>query len=299
MFREQVEILGDALLVRAPAKINLSLLIAGKRDDGFHEIETLMAKINLFDEILIEQGQKAGIELLCSGPHWAPEGEDNLVHRACRLLLESCGVQANIKVTLTKNIPAGSGLGSASSDAAAALMGLNRFLQLGLDQDSLSRLSTVLGSDVTFFLDGPLALCTGRGERISKLDEPVDFVALVVLPNVSVSTKEVYANYTHDSAVFRKLRAEIKALIDKNRIDLVWKMCANMLEESCFALYKELAELRRTIESSGIGPVCLSGSGSAMFTIIENGNKSKASRQKHKLEGIIGCKSVIVSSNRW
>ncbi|MHC4333001.1 MAG: 4-(cytidine 5'-diphospho)-2-C-methyl-D-erythritol kinase, partial [Planctomycetota bacterium] len=238
--QEQFQAVGQ-LLVRAPAKINLSLLIAGKRDDGFHEIETLMAKINLFDEILIEQGQKAGIELLCKGPHWAPEGEDNLVHRACRLLLESCGVQADIKVTLTKNIPAGSGLGSASSDAAAALIGLNRFLQLGTDQDCLNKLAAILGSDVAFFLNGPLALCTGRGERITKLDEPLDFVALVVLPNVSVSTKEVYANYTHDSAVFRKLQAEIKVLIDKNRIDLVWKMCANMLEESCFALYKELA----------------------------------------------------------
>ena len=297
--QEQFQVVGQGLLVRAPAKINLSLLIAGKRDDGFHEIETLMAKINLFDEILIEQGQKAGIELLCSGPHWAPEGEDNLVHRACRLLLESCGVQANIKVTLTKNVPAGSGLGSASSDAAATLMGLNRFLQLGLDQDSLSRLSTVLGSDVAFFLNGPLAFCTGRGEKIRELSQFFEFLALLVLPNVSVSTKKVYANHRHDQAVFEKLNAEIAGLIGKNRIDLVWKMCANMLEESCFALYKELAELRRTIEWSGMGPVCLSGSGSAMFTIIENGDKSKASRQKHELEGIIGCKSVIVSSNRW
>ncbi|HUT28553.1 MAG TPA: 4-(cytidine 5'-diphospho)-2-C-methyl-D-erythritol kinase [Sedimentisphaerales bacterium] len=297
--QEQFQVVGQGLLVRAPAKINLSLLVAGKRDDGFHEIETVMAKIDLFDEILIEQGGKEGIELVCGGPHWAPPAEENLVHQACKLLLESCGVQADIKVTLTKNIPAGSGLGSASSDAAAALMGVNRFLKLDLDVDSLSKLAATLGSDVAFFLNGPLAFCTGRGEKIRELSQFFKFAALLVLPDVSVSTKKVYGNYRHDQAVFEKLSAEIAGLIGKNRIDLVWKMCANMLEESCFALYKELAELRRTIESLGIGPVCLSGSGSAMFTIIENGDKSRTSREKHKLEGIIGCKSVIVSSNRW
>ena len=286
-------------MVRAPAKINLSLLVAGMRDDGFHEIETLMAKVTLFDEVLIEQGAKEGIELVCRGPCWAPLAQENLVHRACKLLLERSGVRANIKVTLTKNIPAGSGLGSASSDAAAALMGVNSFLKLDLDQGSLRKFAALLGSDTVFFLNGPLALCTGRGERIRRLDQIFDFLAVLVLPDVNISTKKVYENYRHEPAVFRRLRAEIKVLIEKNRIDLVRKMCANMLERTCFALYKDLAELKRTIESSGIGPVCLSGSGSAMFSIIENGDNSEASRQKHKLEEIIGCKSVIVSNNRW
>ncbi len=94
--KEQFETLGDGLLVRAPAKINLSLLVAGKRQDGFHELETIMAKVNWYDEILIEPGQKAGIELLCQGPHWAPTGEENLVYRAAKLLLECCGLISDI-----------------------------------------------------------------------------------------------------------------------------------------------------------------------------------------------------------
>jgi 4-diphosphocytidyl-2-C-methyl-D-erythritol kinase len=192
--KNQFETLGDGLLVRAPAKINLSLLIAGKRPDGFHELETIMAKVNFYDQILIEQGKKTGIELICTGPEWAPEGEENLVHKAAKMLLESCGQGADIKITLTKNIPAGSGLGSASSDAAATLLGLNKYLDLQVPDAELAKLAAQLGSDVAFFLDGPLAFCTGKGEKIKKLDENFNFLALLILPDVSTPTKEVYAN---------------------------------------------------------------------------------------------------------
>ena len=297
--KEQLETIGDGLLVRAPAKINLSLLIAGQRADGFHELETIMAKVNFYDEILIEKSQKAGIELLCKGPHWAPQGEENLVYQAAELLLRSCGQLADIKITLTKNIPAGSGLGSASSDAAATLIGLNKFLQLVAKPQQLSEMAAQLGSDVAFFLGGPLAFCTGKGEKIKKLDEDFNFSAILFLPDVNVSTKEVYANYKHDSAVYEKLGARINSYIRKNKIDLAAKMCANMLQTSCFSLHKELAELRARVESSGLAPLCLSGSGSTMFCIVDNGDKKTAERNIRKLEGKIGCKSIIVSNNRW
>ena len=297
--KEQITTVSNGLLVRAPAKINLSLLIAGKRPDGFHEIETVMAKVNFFDEILIQQGQKAGIELICKGSHWAPQGKENLVYRACEMLLGSCGQQANIKITLTKNIPAGTGLGSASSDATATLMGVNEFLKLALDKTSLTKLAGWLGSDAAFFLDGPLAFCTGKGEKIKKLNEKFDFLALIILPDVSVSTKKVYANYKHDSAIYKKLSARINSFLEKNRIDLVSKMCTNMLQTSCFSLYKGLAELKVKIESLGVAPCCLSGSGSATFCIMDSCNEETAKEHQLKLEEKVGCKSVIVSNNRW
>ncbi|MHC4500955.1 MAG: 4-(cytidine 5'-diphospho)-2-C-methyl-D-erythritol kinase [Planctomycetota bacterium] len=297
--KEQITTVGDGILIRAPAKINLSLLIAGKRPDGFHEIETVMAKVNLYDEILIEPGRKAGIELTCTGPYWAPQGGDNLIYQACELLLESCRSQADIKIRLTKNTPAGSGLGSASSDAAAALVGVNKLLQFSLPREKLTELAARLGSDIPFFLGGPLAFCTGRGEKIKKLDENFDFLALLILPDVSVCTKEVYAHYRHDSALHEKLSVQIDSHIQKNRIDLVWEMCANMLQKSCLSLYEELAELKAKIESLGIGPLSLSGSGSAMFFIINGRNKQRADEYKHKLKQEVGCKSVIVSNNRW
>jgi len=297
--KEQFESVGEGLLVRAPVKINLSLLVASKRPDGFHELETIMAKVNWYDEILIEPGQKAGVELVCKGPHWAPEGKENLVYRAAELLLNNCGLKTDVKITLTKNIPAGSGLGSASSDAAATLMGLNKYLDIKLPNQQLDEPASQLGSDVAFFLNGPLAFCTGKGEKINKLEEKFNFLAFLILPNISVSTKKVYANYEHDKPLYEKLSTKINGYIEKNRIDLAVKMCANMLEKSCFGLVKSLAELKTKVELLGIGPCCLSGSGSTMFCLIESGDEEITRQYKYKLEEKIGCKSIIASNNRW
>ncbi len=316
MDKERFEKRGDGLLVRAAGKVNLSLLVAGKRADGYHDIETIMAKIDWYDEILIEAGApsinsgqaKAGIELICQGPYPVPAGEDNLVYKAAKLILEWHGHPGRVstgwkpvprvKITLTKNMPAGSGLGSGSSDAAATLMGINKFFKLGLGKRELAGLASKLGSDVAFFLDGPLALCTGRGEKVKKL--PVyEFSALLIVPDISVSTQRVYANYRHDEAKFGRLREEINVYIEKNRIDLVCGMCANILAESCFELHTELVELKKTIESLGIRPVCLSGSGSSMFCIINRNNEEGVKRYRDELERDYGCKSIIVNNNSW
>jgi len=277
MDREQFETVDDGLLVTAPAKINLSLLIAGRRDDGFHEIETLMAKINLYDEIFIQPVHGSAIEIICRGKYPAPAGPENLVYRAAKLLLDDCNVRAGLKISLTKNIPAASGLGSASSDAAATLLGVNKLLKLNCSEKKLYKIAVRLGSDVPFFLGGPLAFCAGKGEKIKKIDKIFEFSALLVLPDVTVSTKRVYENYRHNPSLYRRLKAVIKPLISKNRFDLIAKMCPNMLLESCFNLHKELARLKETIESFEWGLLGLSGSGSAMYSILGNFNKEKRS----------------------
>jgi len=297
--RSQITTIGNGVLVLAPAKINLSLLIAGKRPDGFHEIETVMAKVNWYDEIFIEPGHKSGIELICRGPHWAPQGSDNLVWRAAEMLLGNCQSGSDIRITLTKNIPAGTGLGSASSDAAAALVGLRHYLRMGLGKEDLLRSAAELGSDVSFFLGGPLSICRGKGEKIEELEENFEFTALIALPDVSISTKKVYANYTHHQDVYERLSGQIDALLDQNRIDLIPRMCVNMLEESCFDLDGSLARLKEEGESLNIGPFCLSGSGSAMFCIIERGEQDKAEGIKRRFSEKVGCNCILVANNRW
>ena len=297
--REQITAVGNGLAVLAPAKVNLSLLIAGKRPDGFHEIETIMAKIDWYDEILIEPGHKGGIELICKGPHWAPQGRNNIVWRAAEILLSDCRPMPRVKITLNKNIPAGTGLGSASSDAAATLIGLNQHFRLGLDRDHLFNAAASLGSDVAFFLGGPLAMCKGKGERIEEIEEKFDFVALLALPSVNISTQTVYANYRHRQDLYERLAARINACLRENRIDLAAKMCANMLEESCFDLDENLAGLKERSESLDIGSFCLSGSGSAMFCIIESGDQDQAGGIARAFEEKVGCKCILVTNNRW
>ena len=295
---EQFSVAGDGLVVRAPAKINLSLLVAGRRADGFHEIETLMAKVDLYDELVFERGEKDGIELICRGPHWAPEGEDNLVYRACEALFEGAGVEVPVRVTLTKNVPAGSGLGGASSDAAAALLGLDRFADLGAPADDIGDIACRLGSDVAFFLGGPLAFCTGRGEKIQEIEEKFSFRAILALPDVSVSTKRVYGNYTHNQVLYDRLSGRINGLIAKNKFDSVAAMCANMLEKSCLELHRGLSELKSGLEALGAGSVCLSGSGSAMFCMVAIADRDPG-RYQSMLRDSFGCESLIVNSNRW
>ncbi len=297
--KEQIIYTGNGLLINAPAKINLYLLIAGKRPDGFHEIETIMAKINWYDEIFIEKASEPGINLVCKGQYWAPDGQDNLVYRAAQLLMNHCQIKEPVKITLTKNIPAGTGLGSASSDAAATLIGLNKYLKTGLDNSSLKKMASSLGSDVAFFLEGPLAFCTGKGEKIQKIDKIFNFSVLLFLPGISISTKMVYENYRHDKALYEKLKLQINANIQKNRIDLVTKVCANMLEISCFGLNMKLAELKKEIENLNIGHCCLSGSGSSLFCLYESGNESEVLKYQNIVKEKIGCNCLIASNNRW
>ncbi|MCK4752072.1 MAG: 4-(cytidine 5'-diphospho)-2-C-methyl-D-erythritol kinase [Planctomycetes bacterium] len=297
--KKQFETVSDGLLVRAPAKINLSLLIAGKRPDGFHEIETIISKVNFYDEILIQPRSENGIELHCEGPHWAPDGEENLVYRAAQMILQNCHLQSGFKITLTKNIPAGTGLGSASSDAAATLLGLNRLLELKLSDETLGEMACELGSDVSFFLGGPLAICTGKGEKIEKLEKNFNFLALLVLSDVTVPTKTVYDDYRDNKTLYETLNRQINTCIRENKFALVPKMCANMLQVSCFGLHKELAELKGKIESLGIKPLCLSGSGSAMFHIMSIGDEKIAVQYQQIIESETGCKSIIVSNGRW
>lgn len=294
---EQYKTTERGLAVYAPAKVNLSLLIAGKRPDGFHTIETLMAKIDWCDEVLFEPGRGEGMELVCRGAFWAPDGPENLVWRACEMLMERAGRTIPLKVTLTKNIPAGTGLGSASSDAAAALLGLNRFAGLNQPAEVLHDICARLGSDIAFFLYGPLAYCTGRGEKICPLEQNYDFKVLILTPNVSVPTKNVYKNYRHDVSQYRELSDKINPLIAKKDVDSVAKICANMLQSSCFDLYRELAELKNRCEAFCGRRVCLSGSGSAMY--ILNPDPEQVPSLQNWLKTEFNCESRFVNSNRW
>ncbi len=296
--KPQFEFVNGALLARAPAKVNLYLLVADKRPDSFYNIETMMAKITFYDELLFETDRTEGIELVCSGL-WSPAGGDNLVYKTCDIFYQTVNKKPSVKITLTKNIPAGSGLGGASSDAATTLLALNRLYQEPVAASRLFSMASELGSDVPFFLSGPQALCSGRGEKILKMDNIFSFLALVVLPNLSVSTKMVYDDFKVDLPLFGALKEQIKPLLLKNRVDLVQKMCANMLAKTCFALNNKLALLKTEIENICQLPALLSGSGSALFVVLADKDYRKATILQREIESSLGCNCIIVFNNKW
>jgi len=294
---EQFTVIGDKLLVRAPAKINLSLLIAGKRDDGFHEIESVMAKVDLYDELLLERSDAGDIVLICEGKYPVPATKDNLVYKAAELICNSANIKPGIKITVTKNIPVAAGLGGGSSDAASTLLGLNKFLNLGLTDQKLHDLAAKLGSDINFFLGSPLAFCSGRGEKIKKIDKIFPFRAILLIPDITVYTKKVYANYKHDEELYRRFNSRIMQMINENNIDLLTCMCANMLAESCYQLHPELLGLKSRVEAIGAGTVGLSGSGSTLYCLLSD--QDDVERYQAIVKNDIGCDSAIVNNNRW
>jgi 4-diphosphocytidyl-2-C-methyl-D-erythritol kinase len=299
---EQFQATAAGLRVLAPAKINLTLLIVGKRPDGYHDLESIMAKIDYCDQLDFAWGTKPGIELVCEGPFWVPDGADNLVWKAAKRLLDTADKELSVKITLTKNIPAGTGLGSGSSDAAATLMGLNRFAKLDFSMRDLHNIAASIGSDVNFFLDGPLAFCTGRGEKIHPIPALYPFSALLIVPSVNTSTKKVYENYSHQPKRYRALADEINAHCEKNRVDFAARICANMLEESCFRLHPELAAIKNAAAKLIGKDVCLSGSGSAMFCLLENNDDAAIDAIEHCRDVLridFNCVSRVVHNNRW
>src|SRR5512132_1629578 len=159
--------------VLAPAKINLSLKILGQRNDGFHEVETLIASISLYDEIGIEKRPEKGIKFRCDDPS-VPQGDDNLVIRAAKTFFETTKIEAAVSIELKKKIPHGAGLGGGSSNAASVLLALEDLFETKLSREALAEMAEPLGSDVPFFLFQSAAVCKGHGEMVMpvKLQRP-------------------------------------------------------------------------------------------------------------------------------
>ncbi len=297
--KPQFEDLPNGLVVRAPAKLNLSLLVAGKRPDGYHELETIMAKVSLYDELQIELTDDNEIQVFCRGKYPAPNGAENLAYKAAEMFLLSVGQKRGVQITIDKNIPAGAGLAGGSSDAAAVLLALNRCLKTNLPDAELVRIAGQLGSDVAFFLAGPLAFCTGRGEIVEQISKKFDFKAVLAIPAISVATKKVYENYRHNTSKYRLISGQINAFLQKNRLDLITKMCANMLEQSSFAVCPDLAEFKVRLEKTSLFPWCMTGSGSVMYCVVSVADSQLPTETQLAAIESCGCVCEIVYSNHW
>ena len=253
-----------SLLLRPPAKINLSLLVYDKRPDGYHDLHSLMATINLHDKLNLEITDRPGIQLICQGLP-CPTTSDNLVVRAAQQLAQYAGLQPALRLSLTKRIPAGAGLGGASSDAAACLWGLNRLWRLDLPTEELDYLAASLGSDVPFFLHGPVALCTGRGEIVRPLPLRCRMPILLILPDIHTPTSLVYQNYTFQPDRMEEDIRLIRYYLRLGDLDGLLFQGINSLTEVTMTLFEPLRCLRKEIRQWGIAPVHMSGSGSALF----------------------------------
>src|ERR1041385_8066520 len=204
-----------ALEKKSPCKVNLLLNILGRRADGFHELETVLHPVRLFDELTFAAAP-AGVQLTCTDPR-LPTDARNLVYRAAELFLAKAAIKDGVRIQLRKNIPLAAGLGGGSGNAAVTLLGLNELFDRPLSAESLSAVAAALGSDVPFFLQDRPALGTGRGERI----EPLDFfpalrgAAFVLIhPGFGISTPWAYQNLARFPAALNGKAGRARKLLD-------------------------------------------------------------------------------------
>lgn len=251
----------DRITLAAHAKINLSLRILGKREDGFHELETLMTRIDLHDDVEIMHGAGDGISFTCNDPD-LPSGSDNLCVKAANAFRDSTGLDHGMVITLMKRIPHGAGLGGGSSDAAAVLLGLNELFDYPLVSEELHRIAAMLGSDVPFFLgDGP-SWCRGRGEILEPAEILLDRDILLIKPPFSVSTAWAYQRYA----------AMQPAGHNPSRDNTQWMgniKLVNDLEAPVFEKFILLAVMKNWLRGQPeVESVLMSGSGSTMVVIL-------------------------------
>lgn len=254
-----------ALTFKAYAKVNLTLEVLGQRDDGYHDIVSIMQVIDLADTLTLEEAD--GISLDCDDPKLA--GPDNLALKAARLLADETGTKRGVRIALRKGIPVAAGLGGGSTDAAAVLRGLDRFWELKLPPERLSSLAAKLGSDVPFFLHGGTAMVQGRGEVVRPIP-PADIKWLVVLsPGISIPSKtaSLYARLKPSDHTRGLLTRKLEARI-RGGGDVPAQFLYNAFDAVAFAAFPGLEAYWKVFESLGAREIHLAGAGPSIFALV-------------------------------
>ncbi len=259
-------------ILKAYAKINLGLSVVGRRPDGYHDLESVMQQVSLSDTLLFEPASSQGCDFFCTDQRLS--GPDNLVNRTASLLQQKAGkALPGVKITLFKNIPVEAGLAGGSADAAAALIGLDRYWDLKLSWKELLEIGAVLGSDIPFCLHGGTALAKGRGELLYSLPPlPFFWVVLAVPENVTMPTAAAYKGFDKTKMGNPSLEPLIKAIKQGDKKGLMeWlaRGFTNTLETAMLPGSDSLQHIKARLKEFGFIPV-LSGSGPTIFVLTEN-----------------------------
>lgn len=262
----------DCLITEAPAKVNLTLSVLGRRADGFHELESLVMGVGLTDSIRLRRRMGSEIALTCDDPALACD--DNLVLRAARMLAEKADLAPDIHLELRKRIPVAAGLGGGSSDAASTLRLCAHAWHLDLDREALGVMAARLGSDVPFFLHLPSAVMRGRGEIVQT--ESLSWRGWVLLVHTGdvVSTRAVYGAWRADDASRR--RADVIDTIKGARgADDITELMFNDLEPAVFRVCPNVERARSRLDELGVGSWRVSGAGSTFFRLFDGAEEAQ------------------------
>lgn len=286
----------NSIDLKSRAKVNLSIDVLGKREDGYHLVEMIMQTIDLYDKLKITEIEENSI-LIKSNSLDIPLNEDNIMYKAVNLLKNQFNVEKGIEISIEKNIPVAAGMAGGSSNAAAVLVGLNKLWNLGLSESELKNIGLKLGADVPFCITGGSALAEGIGEELTNIKGlPEDLNILVCKPNIFVSTKEVYQSLNMDKVKRRPKNKELIDALQKEDVKFISENMVNVLEEVTSLKYSEIGQIEDImIKNKALGSM-MSGSGPTVFGLFDN--KDCAIKAKEDLQAKYNQVYLVKSSNK-
>ena len=278
--------------LQAFAKINLGLDVLGKREDGYHEVRMIIQTIRMYDQLDMRKSVEPGIHLT-TNKKYIPVDENNLVWRAAKLMMDTCGIMEGVSIHLHKVIPVAAGMAGGSSDAAATLVGMNRLFHCGLSKEKLMELGVQIGADVPYCVLRGTALAEGIGEKLTVLPPMPDCWILIGKPGISVSTKYVYTTLDlNTDTVHPDIDGMKKALEDGNLYGITERM-GNVLQDVTIPAYPEVERIKEQMKALGAVNAMMSGSGPTVFGIFDNEEKAQKACQKLRESG--SCQQVFLT----
>ena len=282
------------LRVRAHAKINLYLNVVGKREDGYHNLETIFHSIGLHDDVIISKQEAKNITVRCEHPA-VPCDSRNLAYQAAQLLSNAVGGIGGIAIDIHKRIPVAAGLAGGSANAAAVLHGVNELFRLGLTQEILMHFGAQLGADVPFCLHGGAALGLGIGDQLTRLPALPDLPLLLLNPGIEISTAAIFKKLNFPLTTREKDSIIIRTYIEKGDLLSIGKNLYNLLEVPVFSKHPEIAALKTELSTqSGCCGALMSGSGATLFAMMHDSEAARQSKS-HFRNKVSFCETTVTS----
>lgn len=281
--------------VRAHAKINLYLDVVGKREDGYHNLETIFHSIGLHDDVIISKQDTKDITVHCEHPG-VPCDSRNLAYQAAQLLSDAVGGIGGVAIDIYKRIPVAAGLAGGSANAAAVLHGVNELFGLSLTQAALMRFGSQLGADVPFCLHGGAALGLGIGDQLTRLPALSDVPLLLLNSGIEISTAAIFKKLNFRLTNPEKDSIIIRTYIEKGDILSIGENLYNLLEVPVFSEHPEIAALKTVLSTQpGCCGTLMSGSGATLFAIMHD-SKAACQSESHFKSKVNFCKTTVTSS---
>jgi len=259
--------------IRAYAKINLSLDIVGRRDDGYHLLETIMQTVSLFDNIEIKENSLGEIRI-SNSESYLPVNEKNTAYKAAKLFFEHCHLNnAGVDIKIDKNIPSRAGMGGGSADAAAVLKALNVMFRTNLDEKTMFEIGAKIGADVPFCIAGGTCKCEGIGEQITRIAPMPDCVLLICKPPQGMSTKRAFEIIDSYPTLEDHRSLAMQAALESGKIENVAKHVSNRFDET-LKLW-QVRKIKGSMKAGGALSAIMTGSGSAVYGIFKDENRAK------------------------